>query len=463
MYFVFDQETTTNKSYKRTANPFDTTNWVVALGYKHQGGESETVYYDERTPVVLPLKPTTNLLVGHNIKFDLSWVWRNKELVDCLRAGGKIWCSQLAEYYLGGQQPAVQLCSMDDIIEKYGGELKIDEVKALWEAGVDTPDIPEDLLLRYLHGDVNNTEKIFLGQLVKAQKQGMMKIIMARMEGLLCTVEMEYNGLRIDYKQAIADRDLLVNELAELDETLSDAIPKNLPDEFAFNWGSGNHKSALIFGGACKYQKWMPHLDPTTFEPLYSKKTEKRCVKLSDGAPTQFTFEEFESLPLTVREAAIPKLVTIKSGKNKGNVKTMNVTLDDTTKPKGAIKELIYEFPGYVKPRDEWAGKKVDALGKPVYSVGKDTMDVLKGSTVPFIQALCNHGAISKDLTTYYLVEEEIVKKDSDEVIIKSSGMLTCCMLDEDDAEFGYIHHKLNMNKTVTSRMSSSDPKYLGQ
>ena len=462
-YYVFDFETTTRKSFKRTANPFDALNWVVALGYKHQGEESQTVYYDERTPVVLPLKPQTNLLVGHNIKFDLSWVWRNAELVQCLKSGGKIWCTQLAEYYLGGQQPAVQICSMDDIIEKYGGELKIDEVKALWEAGVDTPDIPEDLLLRYLHGDVNNTEKIFLGQLVKAQKQGMTKIIMARMEGLLCTVEMEYNGLRIDYKQAIEDRDLLVRELSDLDVVLREAIPQDLPTEFAFNWGSGNHKSALIFGGACKYKKWMPYLDDITYEQLYTQKTEKHCIVLATGEPTQFTFEEFESLPLNIREAAIPKLVTVKSGKNKGNLKLVNVKSNDLTKPKGAIKELIYEFAGFTKARSEWAGKKVDALGNPVYSVGKDTMDVLKGSTVPFIQALCNHSAISKDLTTYYLVEEEVSKKDSEEVIIKSSGMLTCVMLDEDEPEFGYIHHKLNMNKTVTSRMSSSDPKYLGQ
>lgn len=457
-YYVFDLETTTHKSHKRTANPFNKLNWVVALGGKHQGEGSETTYYDEPSPVVLPLRPTTGLLIGFNIKFDLSWLWRNAELVHCLKSGGKIWDCQLAEYYLGGQQPAVQMCAMDDIIEKYGGELKIDEVKALWNAGVDTPDIPEDLLLRYLHGDINNTEKIFLGQLVKAQKQGMTKIIMARMEGLLCTVEMEYNGIRINYKQAMTDRDLLISELKELDDVLIKAIPDNLPNEFAFNWGSGNHKSALLFGGACKYKKWMPTLDDETFEQLYVARVDKHCIKLSDGKPTQFTFEEFESLPLNIREAAMPKLVTFKAGKNQGALKTKNVSKDDLTKPRGSIKELIYEFTGFTKARPEWAGKKVDALGNPVYSVGKDTMDILKGSTIPFIQALCNHSAITKDLSTYYLVEETTHNKKTGESTTISTGMLTCCMLDEDDSEFGYIHHKLNMNKTVTSRMSSSDP-----
>ena len=456
-YLVYDRETTTRKSFKRTANPFDCNNWTVALGFAHQGEASETVYYDSADEIpVLPIRPATSLLVGHNIKFDMSYQYKAKELQDFLKGGGKIWDTQQAEYYLMGHQQQSQMVAMDDIVEKYGGELKIDEVKELWNAGVDTPDIPEDLLIRYLHGDINNTERIFLGQLTEAKKRGMVPIIMARMDALLCTVEMEFNGLYINKKQAYEDRALLQRELAELSIVLEKSIPENLPEEFEFNWGSGNHKSALLFGGAIKYPKWTHNMDDDG-KWLYTQKDKTVLIKL-DGTYTDFSLEQFEALPLDVRGAALEKLKVNKGGANKGFPKTKKIKVDDKSKPRGSIKDFIFEFAGYTKPDPEWAGKKTDALGKPIYSTNADTMALLKGSDIPFVQALVNHATITKDIGTYYLVEEHKADKKTGTVKTTQSGMLTCVMPDPNDDTRGYIHHKLNMNKTITSRMSSSDP-----
>lgn len=457
-YFVYDRETTTRTTFKRKANPFDPLNWTVALGYKHQGEGVETVYYDtsEQVPV-LPLKPQTSLIIGHNIKFDMSYQYQADEMHKFLVGGGKIWCTQLAEYYLMGHQQQAQMVSMDDIVEKYGGVLKIDEVKALWEAGVDTPDIPEDLLIRYLNGDIVNTEKIFLGQVAQAKKRGMLPIIMARMDALLCTVEMEYNGLFIDKKQAYLDKHMLETELAELEVILEKSIPENKPKELEFNWGSGNHKSALLFGGAVRYKKWTHNIDDDGAF-MYTKKDKTVLIKL-DGEYTDFTLDEFEALPLEVRQGVLEKVQVNKGGANKGFPKTKKIKVNDLTKPKGSQKDFIFEFPGYTKPDPEWAGKKVDALGKPVYSTNADTMDLLKGSDIPFVQALVNHATITKDLGTYYLIEEHKKDKKTGEVKTKQSGMLVCVMPDPNgDDTKGFIHHKLNMNKTITSRMSSSDP-----
>lgn len=457
-YFVYDRETTTRTSFKRKANPYDSLNWTVALGFKHQGGAVETVYYDSSEEVpVLPLKPTTSLLVGHNLKFDMSYQYTAIELRTFLRGGGRVWCTQLAEYYLMGQQPQSQMVAMDDIVEKYGGELKIDEVKALWEAGVDTPDINEDLLIRYLEGDITNTEKIFLGQLAAAKKKGMLPIIMARMEGYLCTVEMEYNGLCIDKKQAFADKALLEGELEALSKQLEESLPDNLPPEFKFNWGSGNHKSALLFGGACKYKKWLQHIDDQG-QLEWSQKDVTKLIVKETGELTKFTLEDYDKMEPALKAKVLEKVVVNKGGANKGFPKTKKAKVPDLTKPKGAIKDLIFEFKGYVKAREEWAGKKVDALGKPVYSTNKDTMDILKGSDVPFVQAVVNHATITKDLGTYYLTEEVKINKTTGEKIIIQSGMLTCVMPDPNDDARGFIHHMLNMCKTVTSRMSSSSP-----
>jgi DNA polymerase I-like protein with 3'-5' exonuclease and polymerase domains len=457
-YLVYDRETTTRTSFKRKANPYDSLNWTCALGFKHQGGEVETVYYDSSDEVpVLPLKPTTSLLVGHNLKFDMSYQYNAIELQQFLKKGGKVWCTQLAEYYLMGQQQQSQMVSMDDIVEKYGGELKIDEVKALWNAGVDTPDIPEDLLIRYLRGDISNTETIFLGQLSVAKKRNMLPIIMARMEGYLCTVEMEYNGLCIDKKQAYEDKALLEGELEELSKVLNDSLPKNMPEELVFNWGSGNHKSALLFGGAVRYEKWCQHLDDNG-ELMWGKKKITCLISAETGEPAKLTLEQYEKLAPDVRAKVNEKVVINKGGMNKGFPKTKKVDVPDYTKPKGSKQDFIFEFKGYTKPRDEWAGKLTDALGKPVYSTNKDTMDILKGCDVPFIQALVNRETVNKDLGTYYLTEQVKVDKKTGEKKVLQSGMLTCVMPDPNDDTRGFIHHMLNMCQTVTSRMSSSSP-----
>lgn len=439
---TFDLETTIKQSYKRKANPFDDENWVVAAGYKEHGKDSSTVYYLKPDEYRVSIPEHIQLLVGFNIKFDLLWSWSHDELRAFFKRGGRVWCCQYAEYLLEGQQPHAQMCSMDDIVLKYEGELKIDEVKALWKEGVNTPDIPEDLLIKYLHGDVQNTEKIFLGQLVAARRQVQLQDILARMDGLLATTEMEYNGLHVDQEQAEDDRLMLQGELAVIDEELLGALPE-LPDGYEFSWGSNVQKSCLIFGGTVKYKKWMPHLTDEG-EPTYAKKTVKEYMR--DGERTGITEEilaNVREIDADRYEAARAVLDKFASGKRKGELKTKNFQVDDLTKPKGKITDLGFTFPGYTTPKPEWKGELTDFNGGPVYSVGGDIIEELRITGIPFLKALANREKIAKDLGTYYWVEnDDGIKK----------GMLTCVMPD------GRIHHKLNHSITVTTRLSSSDP-----
>jgi DNA polymerase-1 len=67
--------------------------------------------------------------------------------------GGQVWDCQLAEYLLEGMVQQAHMLSLDEVAPRYGGQLKFDEVKALWQAGVQTDDIEPKLLLRYLCGE----------------------------------------------------------------------------------------------------------------------------------------------------------------------------------------------------------------------------------------------------------------------------------------------------------------------
>src|SRR5690606_20123172 len=104
------------------------------------------------------------------------------------------------------------------------------------------------------------TEKIYLGQLALAKKYGMLAMIEARMDGLCCTTEMEWNGLKIDVAEGKRRTKLLEDELEQVEKELEASLPE-FPSEFTFNWGSKHHISCLNFGGAMKYKTRVPYRD----------------------------------------------------------------------------------------------------------------------------------------------------------------------------------------------------------
>lgn len=460
-YTVWDTETTIKASYKRKANPFDPENFIVMQGYRRNAGHkvdgpegivSEYWGRGKRpTNYFTKLLIDTKVLVGQNVKFDVLHALNDPDpaiaranyyaWMEFVAGGGLIWDCQLAEYLLNGMVQSEHMLSMDELAPRYGGDLKIDEVKALWQAGIDTIDIDPDLLKSYLcgrysgpvweHGDIGNTEVIWLGQYERAKACGQIKSILMNMGSLLCTIEMEHNGMAVDKQAGIAIARDIENEVAELAVEVSHYLPKDLP--FDFNWNSGKQKSALIFGGTVQYKKWLPHLLDGQMQ--YAQKDEVHYL-LVDG--TTVSEEEWGDAAAQGREVAYAERVRNAGGKNKGELKTKKVKVDNLDKPKGAIQDVDYTFPGFTKPKAEW---KTATDG--VYQTGVDIILALGSRNIPFLKSLSKITSLRKDLTTYYITFDE--KKGE-------VGMLTLVQAD------GIIHHMLNHTSTVTGRFSSSNP-----
>ena len=435
MYKVFDLETETHTTHKRKANCFDPRNWIVARGWKNQKDTvcSWTYHPTHDRTTYLTIEPSITILIGHNIKFDLMWEMAqgNPDLLPFFQRGGRVWDTQYAEYLLRAQHPDAQMVALTDLAPKYGGTKKIDEVKALWDAGVMTSAIPEDLLIDYLvgtpeeqrnGGDIRNTELIFLGQIQKAVVNGQIKMIQDRMDGLLCTTDMEYRGLKIDVKEAARRLDILTADLDAADAELNSYVPADLP--FEFNWGSKYHASYIIFGGTAKYQKKSTYIDPDTGELARLKAKAMHYVQ-ADGS----THPDKPG-------------VLYMSGARKGEYKTKQVDVPGELKEK--LHDYTYTFPGFTEPSEEWATKNVDANSLPVYSTNSDVVTELSIRNIPFLKALSRKQALDKEIGTYYLRVDE--KKGP-------VGMLTCVQPADH-----MLHHKLNHTSTVTTRLSSSDP-----
>lgn len=461
---IFDLETTIIQKFKRKASPFINDNWVVAEGWKDLDDERCSWRYmteAESRGSFMRIEDHVTVLVGHNIKFDLLWELSrtNKDLEAFLKRGGKIWCTQYAEYLLQAQHPQWQMCSLNDVAILYGGTTKIDAVKLMWEDGINTPDIPEDLLIDYLvgtedeerlGGDIGNTQIAYLGQIEKAEQLGMTKMIEERMDGLLATTFMEFTGLHVDTKFA---KEYLAEKKAALkiaDAELAKFIPE-LPPELTFNWNSNTHKSCLIFGGHVKYEKSLPYdcdkspdgwaryrteekwplfcnepVNPNGDDIWFDGVTHKRAIKGDDGEVERYELQD-----------------EFKSGAKMGMPKFKNVK--GWGKRKTRLTDQLFRFEGYTQPEKRWKGQQTDGAGAHIYSVGSDTMDVLEHRTdVPFLKALAEQAALTKEIGTYLVTRD---KKGN------LKGMLTCVNPDNH-----IINHKLNHTNTITTRLSSSDP-----
>lgn len=439
---TYDLEVGTKTANKRKATRWHPDNYIVAAGYKYGDTKPFGNYHSSPTDEAFPDLSGVKLLIGFNIKFDLLWQWDRPELQAFFKSGGEIWDAQYVEYLLGGMLQQYQMASMNGTVTDYGGTLKLDAVKEMWDAGIDTPDIPEDLLMKYLvgapeeklEGDVNNTWLIFLGQMKRIIKDfppETLQMIKNRMDGLLATTEMEYNGLKLD---AELGNELQIKQkrvLTLLDKKLESYIPE-LPEGLTFNWNSIYHKSYLIYGGSAKYLKWVQHIDEHG-EGLWAKKTEK--FPMVQGLVIMPDSEGYKDSEFWDR---------YKSGKKAGEIKYKNVVVPDYDKPKGAKQEFSFTFKGFTKPDKKWKSTLTDAKDNPIYSTAEDVIEALAVRGIPFLKNLQLRQKTKKDLGTYYWDEDAKGNK---------KGMLT--LINNED---GLIHHKLNHTSTVTSRLSSSDP-----
>lgn len=461
-YATWDIETTTTTSFKRKANPFDPANWVVTHAWKKKGGSVVEQRFGHKRPEPGWFKPVLDgvrILIGQNIKFDLLHALQDRENLEAwmawVAAGGHVWDIQLAEYLLCGMDQANHMLSLDEIAPRYGGNVKVDEVKALWEAGVPTQEIEPALLSRYLCGgpdhtgtfqlgDVENTELVALAQMKLARERGQLQSILLNMGSLLFTVEAERNGMFVDKPLGLELAKKIEATIVELRAALSQYLPADLP--FEFKWTSRFHKSALLFGGTVQYDSREYQLkdESWTYAPpevdgkpaanflsyRYAQKDELQYL-LSDGTLTRCP-------PGTSADHPAEKYARYGSGKNVGELKTKKVKVDDYSRPKARNCKRPYTFPGFTAPDRKW---KTDTPG--VYQTSSAVIEELGTRGIPFLKTLADLQAATKDLGTYFIVTNE----DGNE-----TGMLALVDV------FGLIHHKINHTSTVTGRFSSSDP-----
>ena len=250
-YLTTDNETTgaANGTY---GNPFTDSNRLVSIGlgttrssvsYRlHGGGVEENM--EGRRLAAKDLN-SASLLVGFNLKFDLHWD-RRYGLLDNYK--GAVWDCQLAEFIINNQTNPFP--SLEEVVAKYGlGEKYIDIETEYWNQGIDTDQIPYEIVKTRVESDIIITSRLFEMQIDELRKSpSKKKLIWVACQDLLVLQEMEWNGLKYNLQLSVEEGDKIRKEQTLIRSRLTDLVP--IPQ---INWGSGDHLSAVLYGGILAY------------------------------------------------------------------------------------------------------------------------------------------------------------------------------------------------------------------
>lgn len=442
-YLVIDCENDNESSlYKRNAGNF-MYDKIVAVGYKN-GSISKAEYTSDKNLIMGLIPNSIHTLVGHNIKHDLLFLWGVERLKYMIEQGLVIWDTQLAEYYLTSFQN--KYASLRDLaVNKYGCKErpkhierllfnKQETIDALCELNKEAQemltrydvinkqqlennislrneeilkvknykqvsDLPKELVLEDVRNDVSDTETIYLKQVEECKKLGILEVVLLQMEALLSTIEMEYNGFKIDLDRLTSNQKELEIRLEKVKSSFDDLVINYMPLDLFY----GQPKKGLellFFGGVIAQKTKVNRLDINGLPIMIKTGNNKGTPKLV----TQVQQYIINGLGLTKQDSWKTDL---------GNISIGEVMLTTLSK-------VSTEYDTGI---DDGNNQRVLTGGNKI----RDCREISK--------LLLEIRGLEKQISTYYKSMNNLVYECD-----------SC------------IHARFNHVSTITGRLSSSDP-----
>ena len=253
-YEAVDVETTMNNVGDErvggsAASPHHPDNRVVAWCFVREDG-----YGIGLSPSPLPL--TADVLIGHNIKFDLHYINKTQDVKKWIANGGQIWDTMVAEYVLSGMSKTMKVkgeLSLDGLCRAAGLPVKDSKITEYFKVGMGADKIPWEELEPYLEADTTNAYALFEAQTKLAAMTGRMQLLLNAMEATLATWVMESNGTWVDKGGVEEYRNELRHDIDVIEYEIHKAAMEVLPAHITLNPSSHQQLSKLFFGGEFKY------------------------------------------------------------------------------------------------------------------------------------------------------------------------------------------------------------------
>jgi len=244
------ENTVTKRDDKMHLDPFEPTNKLVMVGCLTDTGK-EYLYSmdtDENEFVgafagVQELLDQATILIGHNIAYDLMWLW------ECgFKYEGPVFDTMLAEYIL--QRGIKEPLHLKDCAERYDlATKKEDTLKQYFAKGYATDEIPRDELSQYLSADLHATQQLSDAQfkrLNSREDSGLLEVVVFTNRVCFCLAKIYKRGFQVDQEALNKVRDEFNKEKSDIEERLKEQV-RELMGDTPINLNSPEQMSSIIY------------------------------------------------------------------------------------------------------------------------------------------------------------------------------------------------------------------------
>jgi len=274
MITVFDVETSfqVTDEGKLDPSPKNPNNFLVSLGIN-----DEYVFFKHRDFKGVPdrkkvqdILDKTTMLVGHNIKFDLLWLWEagfNYE--------GKVYDTMIGEYLL--QRGISISLKLKHCCERRGVIQKSDITERYIKDKISFQFIPINTLEEYGRLDIKATRSLYDSQMIQFKKpvnKGLVLTAKTMGEFLIVLAKMENNGIHIDNDALEQVEKDFKDEFNKLRVEIDEKIYEKMGDT-KINPASPEQLSWLLYGVKVKDKKEWSRIFNLGVNP-FTKRPKKR-------------------------------------------------------------------------------------------------------------------------------------------------------------------------------------------
>jgi len=270
MRTVLDVENnTTKRGGKNLLDPWEPGNFLVQVGTLNvdKTDEEHILTFDHKESkdtrgtaafVLQTILDETSLLIVHNARHDLPWLWESGFTYD-----GDIYDTLIGEYLLlRGVKRGIGLAYCAEAREL--PSRKLDVLKDYYKKGYNTDEIPLAELKEYLKGDLHVTRELFLAQeedFAKPESLSMLKVRDISMKVAVTLCKMYQRGFKVDRIALDEVRKEFEEEKVTLETRLNVHV-RNLMGDTPININSPEQMSNVIYSKKPKTKKeWVELFD----------------------------------------------------------------------------------------------------------------------------------------------------------------------------------------------------------
>ena len=260
MITTLDVETTFHVGETKRADPtpFHPNNRLVSVQYNTCQDKTPKFVWFYHEKVEPDLKKShsqvqqilneTTLLVGHNIKFDLVWLWESG-----FTYNGRVYDTMIGEYMLlKGQKYSLSL--HDSCIRRKVSQKKTEIIQDYLSRGVGFDRMPTEIVEEYGLADIVSTRELYEEQ-TKLFGNSMMNKHIKLMNGFLPVLsQIERNGIKIDVEALQRVKEAYKKEKLELERTMHE-IMREVMGDTPINFASPEQISQMIYSRKVKDKK----------------------------------------------------------------------------------------------------------------------------------------------------------------------------------------------------------------